>query len=117
MRRVVVLPHPDGPSNVVKLAAGISSETSSPAAAAPNRLLTWTSRTCPSSIGNRAKTDSATAQPPDADQDDRRHADDGGGERGSAAPVEVVDELKNGDGGYGGARREQEDHHREGGDS
>src|SRR6266851_4787305 len=110
MRSVVVLPQPDGPSNVVKLARGISSETSSTAAAAPpaKRLVNLTRRTCGSSIGDLAETDPPTADRPDHQQHGDGHADDRHGERRGAAPVEVVDQLEDGDRGDRGAGREQE---------
>src|SRR5712692_7088194 len=112
MRSVVVLPQPDGPSSVVKLARGISSETSSTAAAAPptKRLLSLTRRTCGSSSGIRhfAETHPPTAHPPDHQQHGYGHADDRNGERRGAAPVEVVDQLEDGDGGDRRARCEQE---------
>src|SRR6266851_6339762 len=116
MRSVVVLPQPEGPSNVVKLARGISSETSSTAAAAPptKRLVSLTSRTCESSSGIRdfAEAYAPTAHAPDRQQHRDGHADDRDGERRGAAPVEVVDELEDGDGRDGRARRKQENHHR-----
>src|SRR5437867_1812899 len=114
MRRVVVLPQPEGPSNVVKLARGISSETSSTAAAAPptKRFVSLTRRTCGSSIGDLAETDPPTADRPDHQQDGDGHANDRHGERRGTAPVKVVDQLEDGDGGDRRARGEQENHHR-----
>src|SRR5947209_19191317 len=98
MRRVVVLPQPDGPSNVVKLARGISSETSSTAAAAPptKHLVSLTRRTCGSSSGiwDFAEADAPPAHAPDRQQHCDGHADDRDGERRRAAPVEVVDQLE-----------------------
>src|ERR1700730_18018292 len=113
MRRVVVLPQPDGPSKVVKLAPGTSSDTSSTAGAeAPaKRLFTCRSRTLaacsppttaepgctPRSAAergsairdDRAELQSAAAQPPDHHQHARGHADHGDRERRGATPVEV----------------------------
>src|SRR5207244_11331723 len=101
MRSVVVLPQPDGPSNVVKLAGGISSETSSTAAAAPpaKRLVSLTRRRCGSSIGDLAETDPPTADRPDQQQDGDGHAKDRHGERLGAAPGEVAAQREDGDGG------------------
>src|ERR1017187_5821697 len=45
MRRQVVLPHPDGPSNTVKLPALTSSDTPSSAVTPPHRRLTSVNRT------------------------------------------------------------------------
>src|SRR5712692_5866950 len=100
MRSVVVLPQPEGPSSVVKLARGISSETSSTAAAAPptKRLVSLTRRTCVSGIGDLAETDLPTAHAPDHQQHADRHADDRYGKRRGTTPVEVVDQLEDGDG-------------------
>src|SRR5216684_1006462 len=100
MRSVVVLPQPDGPSNVVKLARGISSETSSTAGAVPlaKCLLSLTRRTCGSisGIGHFAEAHAPTAHPPDHQQHGDRHADHRNRERRGAAPVEVIDQLEDG---------------------
>src|SRR5882762_8097369 len=104
MRRVVVLPQPDGPRSVVKLARGISSEMSSTAAAAPpvKRLVSLTRRTCGSSsgIGDFAEAYAPTAHPPDQQQHSDGRADHRDGKCRRAAPVEVVDQLEDGDGGH-----------------
>src|ERR1700730_4607271 len=98
MRSVVVLPQPDGPSNVVKLARGISSETSSTAAAVPptKRLASLTRGTCGSSsgIGDCAEAHAPPAHPPDQQQHGDGHADDRNGECRGTTPVEVIDQLE-----------------------
>src|ERR687886_316656 len=120
MRSVVVLPQPEGPSRVVKLPRGTASDTSSTAAwPAPAKcLVTPTSRTWASGsdMGDLLHPDAAASDGPDHGQYDDRHGDDRHGERSGAAPVEVVDELENGDRSHSRGRREQEDHHRERGD-
>src|SRR5260370_23569754 len=120
MRSVVVLPQPGGPSSVVKLARGISSETSSTAAAAAptKRLVSLTKRTCGSSsgIGDFAEAYAPTAHAPDHQQHRDGHADDRHRKRRGTTPVEVVDQLKDGDGGDRRARCEQENHHGQSGD-
>ena len=45
MRRVVVLPQPEGPSSAKKLPRSISSERSSTALTSSNSFVTWSSRT------------------------------------------------------------------------
>src|SRR5205085_10805184 len=102
MRSVVVLPQPDGPSNVVKLAWGMSSETSSTAAAMlpAKRLLRLTRRTCGSGIGHLSETHAPSAYGPDHQQYADRHADDRDREGRGATPVEVVDQLEDSDGGH-----------------
>src|SRR6266705_2952455 len=104
MRSVVVLPQPDGPSSVVKLARGMSSDTSSTAAAAApgKRLTRLTTRTWASvsGIADFAQTHAPSRQRPEDEQHANRHADDRDRKRRGAAPVEVVDQLKDGNGGY-----------------
>src|SRR6266542_4070695 len=106
MRNVVVLPQPDGPSRVVKLPCGISSETSSTAGAVAfsNRLLSATSRTCASGIGQLVQPHAPAADRPEHNQDRDGARDHGHREGGRTAPVEVIHELEDGDGGDGGAR-------------
>src|SRR5215216_2474908 len=109
MRSVVVLPQPDGPSRVVKLARGTSSETSSTAAAPPlpNRLTRWTRRTWASGIGDFAKANAAATHRPYDEENADGHADDGNGEGGCPAPVEVVHQLEDRDRRDSRAWREQ----------
>src|SRR5690349_9129660 len=116
VRSVVVLPQPEGPSRVVKLPRGISSETSSMAGfgALPKRLTRWTSRTCGSGIRDLVQDDPPPADRPQQQQDGDRTGDDRDGERGGAAPVEVVDQLEDANRGRRGAGGEEEDDHREG---
>src|SRR6476660_5140049 len=118
VRSVVVLPQPDGPSRVVKLPRGMSSDTSSMAGcgALPKRLTRWTRRTCGSSIRDLVQDDASAADCPQQEQNGDRAGDDGDGERGRAAPVEVVDELEDANRGRRGARCEQKNDHRERGD-
>src|SRR5437870_11625296 len=110
MRSVVVLPQPDGPSNVVKLARGISSETSSTAAAVPptKRLVSLTRRTCGSRSGiwYFGEAHAPPAHAPDHQQHGDSHGDDRDGKCRGATPVEVVDQLEDGDGGDRRARGE-----------
>src|SRR5207245_2182722 len=54
MRRVVVLPQPDGPRSVANEPLGTSNETSSTAAALPNRLVIWETRRCTASLAGEA---------------------------------------------------------------
>src|SRR5437660_12595594 len=120
MRSVVVLPQPDGPSSVVKLARGMSSETlSTAAAAAPAKRFTrLTTRTWASlsGIAHFAQTHPPSCQGPDDEQYADGHADYRHRKRRGAAPVEVVHQLKDGDRGNGRGRREQEDDYGQGGD-
>src|SRR5215210_845328 len=116
-RRIVVLPHPEGPSKVVKLPRGTASETSSTAGGlAPKRLVTPRSSTCASGTGDLLQTDPPPGQEGDDHDREHRQRDDRDGEGGRAAPVEVVDELEDRDRGDGRRRREQEDQDREGRD-
>src|SRR5215218_4936445 len=96
MRSVVVLPQPEGPSRVVKLPRGISSETSSTAAAVAlvKRLLRWSSRTCDSGIGQLVQSYTAAAGSPQKHQHQDGATDHRDGECGGAAPVEVIDQLE-----------------------
>ena len=124
------MPQPLGPSSVVKVPPGMSSETSSTAATSPNRFVTPSSRTpadgavsmgrC--AVNCRALLDHGVYPPAkrriDARrplmnqtmrEDDHRHADQRDGEGGRAAPVEVIDELEDRDRRDGRPRREEED--------
>src|SRR5215213_7417262 len=92
MRRIVVLPQPEGPSRVVKLPRGTVSETSLTAGGlAPKRLVTPRSSTCASGTGDLLQADPSPGQ--EGDDRDREHGqrDDRDREGGRAAPVEVVD--------------------------
>src|SRR5438445_7471766 len=101
MRRVVVLPQPDGPRSVANEPLGTSNETSSTAAALPNRLVIWETRRCAGFTATEP-TASTTGHPQreaparERGEDDKgrdRHRDVGHRERGRAAPVEVIHEL------------------------
>src|SRR5919201_4299664 len=101
MRKVVVLPQPEGPSNVVKLPRGMSSETSSTAAWPPpeKRFVRFTRRTwtC-SGIRHLFQSHPPTRNSPDQEQHADGHGDHGHRKGGRPAPVEVIDQLEDGDG-------------------
>src|SRR5579884_4429045 len=118
MRRVVVLPQPDGPRIVVKLPRGTSSDTRSTAAmSGEKRLLTFTSRRWASASGYLLQAQAAPTNSPDDGQYGHGHGDDGHREGRGAAPVEVVDEMEDGDGRHGRRRGKQENDHGQRGDS
>src|SRR5437899_8397044 len=121
MRSVVVLPQPDGPRSVANEPLGTSNETSSTAAALPNRLVIWETRRCAGFTATEP-TASTTGHPQreaparERGEDDEgrdRHRDVGDGERGRAAPVEVVHELVDADRRDGRRGSEEEDDDRQ----
>src|SRR2546425_5024946 len=121
MRRVVVLPQPDGRRSVAKEPLGTSNETSSTGAALPNRLVIWEPRRCAAFTATEP-TASTTRHPQreaparergEDDEGGDGHRDVGDGERGRTAPVEVVHELVDAYRRDRRRRREEEDDDRE----
>src|SRR5438093_954761 len=120
MRRVVVLPQPDGPRSVANEPLGTSNETSSTAAALPNRLVIWETRRCTAALAGEAglatrhpQREAPARERGEDDEGRDRHRDVGDGERGRAAPVEIVHELVDAYRGDGRRGSEEEDDDRQ----
>src|SRR5438067_60043 len=113
MRNVVVFPQPEGPRSVANEPRGTSNEMSSTAAASPNRFVTWVRRRWALSATAESCHSQPAAETLDDDEHHHRHADVADRERRRPAPVEVVDQLEDGDGRGRRSWREQEDDDRE----